>query len=75
MLELGRALLSVGLLLLIAGALVLGLGRLHLPLGWLPGDLNWQNGRSWSASFPLATCFLISVVLSVLLWIIRHFRP
>lgn len=73
MTDLGRTLIILGLLLLVAGALVLGLNRLHLPLGRLPGDLNWR-GRNWSVSFPLVTSILISVVLSLLLWILGRIR-
>jgi Protein of unknown function (DUF2905) len=71
--ELGRTLLFLGLLLVVAGLVVLGLGRLNLPLGRLPGDLSWR-GRGWSVSFPLATCILLSVILSLLFWAVNHFR-
>jgi hypothetical protein len=71
--ELGRGLIFFGVLLIVAGALVLGLSRLHLPLGRLPGDFQWR-GRNWAVSFPLATSVLISVVLSLLLWILGRVR-
>jgi uncharacterized protein HemY len=71
--DLGRTLIFLGFLLVIAGIVVLGLNRLNLPLGRLPGDLNWRS-RGWSVSFPLATSILVSVVLSLLLWAISHFR-
>ncbi len=70
--ELGRVLIFFGLLLVVIGALVLGLNRMHLPLGRLPGDLTWR-GRGWSFSFPLATSILLSVLLSLLLWVINRF--
>ena len=73
MTDLGRTLIFLGCLLIAAGVLVLGLNRLHLPLGRLPGDLNWR-GRNWSVSFPLATSILLSVLLSLLLWAVGHFR-
>jgi hypothetical protein len=53
--------------------LILGFNRLHLPLGRLPGDLQW-HGRNWSVSFPLATSILLSVLLTLLLWIFGRFR-
>jgi Protein of unknown function (DUF2905) len=53
--------------------LLVGLNRLHLPLGRLPGDFNWR-GRGWSVSFPLATSILLSVLVSLLLWMIGRFR-
>jgi hypothetical protein len=71
--DLGRTLIFLGLLLVIVGAVILGLNRLNLPLGRLPGDFNWR-GRAWSVSFPLATCIVISVLLSVLLWAIGRLR-
>jgi ribose/xylose/arabinose/galactoside ABC-type transport system permease subunit len=71
--DLGRTLIFLGLLLVVAGAVVLGLNRLHLPLGRLPGDFNWR-GRGWSFSFPLMTCILLSVVLTLVLWVINHLR-
>jgi hypothetical protein len=71
--DLGRTLIFLGLLLVIVGAVILGLNRLNLPLGGLPGDFNWR-GRGWSVSFPLATCIVISVLLSVLLWAIGRLR-
>ena len=71
--DLGRILIFSGLALLIAGLLVLGLGRLNLPLGRLPGDFNWR-GRGWSVSFPLATSILLSVLLSLLFWLVSRFR-
>ncbi len=71
--DLGRTLIFLGCLLIVIGALVLGLSRLHLPLGRLPGDLNWR-GRHWTVSFPFATCILLSVLLSLLLWVIGRIR-
>jgi ribose/xylose/arabinose/galactoside ABC-type transport system permease subunit len=71
--DLGRILITLGAVLLAAGLLVLLLGRLNLPLGRLPGDMTWR-GRNWSISFPLATSILLSVALTLLLWLISHFR-
>ena len=69
--DLGRTLVFLGVFLVVAGLVVLGLGR--LPLGRLPGDLSWR-GRGWSVSFPLATCILLSVILSLVMWAVNHFR-
>jgi hypothetical protein len=71
--DLGRTLIFIGLFLVAAGGVVLGLNRLHLPLGRLPGDLNWR-GRGWSVSFPIATSILISVLLTVILWVVGRLR-
>ena len=71
--DLGRILIFLGLVLVAGGLVVVALTRLHLPLGRLPGDLSWR-GRGWSVSFPLATSILLSVILSLLLWVINRFR-
>lgn len=71
--DLARVLIFLGLLLVVAGVVVLGLNRLNIPLGRLPGDFHWR-GRGWSVSFPLITCLVLSVLLSLLLWIVNHFR-
>jgi hypothetical protein len=71
--DLGRTLIILGILLVAIGLAILGLGRLHLPLGRLPGDLSWR-GRGWSVSFPLVTSILLSVVLSLLLWVVSRLR-
>jgi hypothetical protein len=71
--DLGRIFISVGLLLVLVGVVILGLNRLHLPLGRLPGDFNWRGAR-WSVSFPLATSILVSVVLSLLFWVLGRLR-
>jgi hypothetical protein len=73
MFNLGRSLIAFGLLMIIIGAVVLVSARLHLPLGRLPGDLTWK-GKSWTVSFPLMTSILLSVVVSLIFWIINHFR-
>jgi len=71
--DLGRILIFLGILLVAAGLIVLGLNRINIPLGRLPGDLHWR-GRGWSVSFPLVTCLLLSLLLSLLLWVVNHFR-
>jgi Protein of unknown function (DUF2905) len=71
--DLGRILIFIGALLLVLGLIVVGLTRLNLPLGRLPGDMSWR-GRNWSVSFPLATSILLSVLLSLIFWVISRFR-
>jgi ribose/xylose/arabinose/galactoside ABC-type transport system permease subunit len=68
---LGRFLITLGLLLVAAGVLVLLLGRLPIRLGRLPGDL-YIHGKNSTFYFPIVTCLLISVVLSVAMWILRR---
>jgi hypothetical protein len=71
--ETGKLLLVLGIVLAGVGALLLFSGRLPFRLGRLPGDIVYQ-GRSGSLYFPVMTCLLLSVVLSLLLWVVNHFR-
>jgi hypothetical protein len=71
--DLGRILISLGILLVVIGLVFVVFTRMNFPLGRLPGDLSWR-GRGWSVSFPLVSSILISVVLSLILWVINHFR-
>lgn len=67
----GRLLIIAGAVLIAAGVLVTLLGRLPIRLGRLPGDIYIQ-GKNSSFYFPLATCILISIVLSLLMWLFRR---
>lgn len=69
--EIGRLLIYFGILLIVIGVVVLALGRFHVPLGRLPGDMTWR-GRGWTVSFPLATSVLLSVLLTLIFWIINR---
>jgi len=71
--ELGRLLIYVGLFIVILGVCVLLTQKLGIPLGHLPGDIAWKGKRT-SIYFPLATCLLLSVVLSLVLYVLNHFR-
>jgi hypothetical protein len=64
-----RALIFVGLAILIAGVLWPWISKLGL--GRLPGDIRveTENGAFF---FPITTCILISLVLSLLLWFFRR---
>jgi hypothetical protein len=61
-----RTLVIIGLVVVAVGLLWQWLGRLGL--GRLPGDIVIERGNS-SFYFPIVTCLLISVVLSVVLWL------
>jgi hypothetical protein len=68
-----RVLIVGGLILLVGGLVVAAAGRLNLPLGRLPGDISYK-GRGWSVYVPLATSLLVSIVLSLVLWLVNYFR-
>jgi len=69
MVEMGRMLLVLGVALVVIGGIVMLLGRTGLPLGRLPGDIIYR-GKNTTFYFPLATSILISVVLSIVLFLI-----
>jgi hypothetical protein len=66
-------LVGLGVLLLVAGFILILLGRTNLPLGRLPGDILYR-GKNTTFYFPLATSILLSVVLSLVLYIVSRFR-
>jgi hypothetical protein len=67
----GRFLITTGLLLIVIGLFVTFAGRLPFRLGRLPGDI-YIHGKNTSFYFPLATCILLSVIFSLVMWIIRR---
>jgi hypothetical protein len=73
MADLGKVLIFVGALAIVAGLAFILLGRANLPLGRLPGDIVYR-GKHTTFYFPLATSILVSVVLSLLLYVIGRIR-
>ena len=71
--ELGRMLLVVGGVLVLAGAFFYFGGRLPFRLGRLPGDIV-HRGEHTTFYFPLATSIVISLILTLLFWILGNFR-
>jgi hypothetical protein len=73
MADLGKLLLMLGGVIILVGAVLLLAGRLNLPLGRLPGDITYR-GKNTVVYFPLATSIIISIVLSLILWLINRGR-
>jgi len=73
MAPLGKLLIVVGAVLVIAGLVVLFLGRFHLPIGRLPGDILYRGKRT-TFYFPLASSILLSVLLTLILYVIGKWR-
>jgi len=71
--ETGKVLIVFGGALLIFGALLLLGARLPFRFGRLPGDIVYQ-GRHGSFYFPIVTCILVSVLLTLFFWIVNLFR-
>ncbi len=67
----GRALILAGLVLVAAGLLLTFVGRLPFNLGRLPGDILVRK-KGATFYFPLATCVILSLVASLLLWLFRR---
>jgi hypothetical protein len=74
MTDLGRIIVILGVALIVIGGLVMLLGRSGLPLGQLPGDIVYK-GKNTTFYFPLATCILLSIVVSVIMFLVGRFRP
>jgi DUF2905 family protein len=69
--DLGKMLLGVGLVMVLLGGILLLVSNFagRVPwLGRLPGDIYIDRG-SWRFYFPLGTSILLSVVLSLLVWL------
>jgi len=73
MTELGKLLVIVGIVLVAAGVLLTFLGRFHLPVGRLPGDIVYR-GKNTTFYFPLATSILLSILLTLIFYVIGRWR-
>lgn len=63
-------LILLGVILIIAGLLLSYSGRIPL-LGKLPGDIRIQRDN-FSFYFPLASCLLVSALLTLIFWLFRR---
>jgi hypothetical protein len=71
--DLGKLLVLLGGIIVVVGLALILIGRTNLPIGRLPGDIIYR-GKNTTFYFPLATSIVVSVVLSVLLYVIGRFR-
>jgi hypothetical protein len=67
----GRTLIALGLIILAIGVLFAISEKLPIRLGRLPGDIVIR-GKNSTFYFPLATCLLLSVILSLVMWLFRR---
>jgi len=67
--DIGRLLIVFGGVLLLAGIALTVFGRIGL--GRLPGDIVYRRGN-FTFYFPLMTSILLSLILSLLLWLFRR---
>jgi len=64
----GRFLILAGIALVLLGVIVIGADRAGIHLGRLPGDIRIQ-GKRGGFYFPVVTCILLSVLLSLISWL------
>ena len=69
--QIGKWLVTAGIAITLLGAIVMLLDRMGLFK--FPGDLQF-SGRNWRIYFPIASCIIISIVLTLILWLISYFR-
>ncbi len=68
--DLARFLIIIGVLLVVVGLALLLLPKIP-GLGKLPGDIVIKR-ENFTFYFPLGTCILISVILSLIFWLFRR---
>jgi Protein of unknown function (DUF2905) len=66
--DLGRMLIVAGIVIAVVGVVLVFAGRVPW-LGRLPGDIHIERG-SWSFHFPIVTSLLLSVVLTLIFYLI-----
>jgi hypothetical protein len=71
--DLGRTLVLVGGVLLVVGLAMMLAGKVNLPSGRLPGDIVLR-GKNTTFYFPLMTSIVLSVILTLVLWIVNRMR-
>lgn len=69
---LGKFLMLIGGLLFLIGLIILLSGKIP-SIGKMPGDFAWK-GKNWFVYFPLGTSILLSILLTLIIWLIRKFN-
>ena len=70
---LGKLLIFFGVVLAVIGLVLVLLGRTNVSIGRLPGDIVYR-GKNTIVYFPLATSLLLSVLLTIVLYVIGRLR-
>jgi hypothetical protein len=73
MVDLGKLLLVIGAVIIVVGIVLVIAGRLNLPIGRLPGDIVYR-GKNTVVYFPLATSIILSILLSLIFWLVSRSR-
>ncbi len=69
--QVGKWLIAAGVVIVLLGALMILLARVGLFK--LPGDLEFGS-KNWRVYIPIASCTVLSIILTLILWLINHFR-
>jgi hypothetical protein len=69
--QFGKWLLLAGIIVSIIGAVLILLG--HIGFFNLPGDLEFV-GKNWKVYVPITSCILISVILTLILWVVFYLK-
>jgi hypothetical protein len=70
----GRTIAGIGVALVVIGLLMMLAERLNIPFGRLPGDIAWQ-GKNGSFYFPVVSCIVLSLVLTLGMWLLGKLKP
>ncbi len=70
--ELGKMLMILGFFLFVVGLLLAFYDKMPFNLGRLPGDISYQK-ENFSFYFPITTSIILSIVLSLLLYLFDRF--
>jgi hypothetical protein len=69
--QFGKWLIAAGIFIAVMGVLVMLLGRVGLFK--LPGDLQFGS-KNWRIYIPIASSIVLSIILTLILWLISRFR-
>jgi hypothetical protein len=69
--QIGKLLIVIGMAVVLLGLLFLLLG--NLGLFKLPGDLQFGS-KNWRIFIPITSCIIISIIFTLLLWLISYLR-
>ena len=69
--QFGKILIFTGLFIAAVGLMIVVLGKFGLFK--LPGDLEFES-RNWKIYIPIASSIILSIILTLILWIVSYFR-
>jgi len=69
--QIGKLLIAIGATIVLMGLGIMLLGQLGLFK--LPGDLH-LGSKNWRVFLPITSCLIISIVLTLILWLISYIR-